>query len=228
MAESAESQFSDFVGRTKAHASSLSGEFIVTSLNVAVPVVMPMLVAFQRQHPKLAVRYDVSPRIYRLEYGEAHVAIRGGVKPEGPDNVVRSYTKIRFGLFASRDYAETFGIPKSSADFGDHAFVGMNLDQARNPLHMWMEKRVPEESIVFRSTSPTAAEEAVVAGAGIGFLPLYRADHRHDLVLVMPYRRPWDVTCWFVTHVDLHRSAKVQAFLRAFRATEAPRDDRPG
>ena len=224
-AEAADSQFNDFLGRTKAQTNALSGEFIVTSLQLAVPVVVPVLAAFRRQNPGLVVRYHVSPRVYRLEYGEAHVAIRGGRKPDGPDDVVQYFAKFHFALYASHRYAEDHGIPTSPAAFDDHTFVGIDVENVKAPFWRWMDRYVPDENIVFRSTSPVAAEEAVIAGTGIGFLPVHRAERRNDLVVVMPYRRPWDVTCWLVTHVDAHRSAKVQAFLRAVRGLEIPLQD---
>lgn len=220
VAEAADLQFNDFVGRTKAQATALSGELIVTSVQLALAVAMPVIVAFRRQHPEVVVRYDVSPRVYRLEYGEAHVAIRAGNKPDGPDEVVRFGANIEFGLYASRAYAADFGIPETDEELARHAFVAVDIDAVRTPFHRWMARKVPRDRIIFRSTSPAAVEEAVIGGAGIGFLPVHRAALRNDLVVVRPYRRPWYVTCWLVTHVDLHRSAKVQAFLRAFRPQE--------
>jgi DNA-binding transcriptional LysR family regulator len=34
-----------------------------------------------------------------------------------------------------------------------------------------------------------------------------------DLVEVMPPRPEWEASLWLVTHVDLHRTLKVQALL---------------
>jgi DNA-binding transcriptional LysR family regulator len=34
-----------------------------------------------------------------------------------------------------------------------------------------------------------------------------------NLVEVLPTRAEWDSPLWLVTHVDLHRTRKVQAFL---------------
>ena len=53
----------------------------------------------------------------------------------------------------------------------------------------------------------------MTAGAGLGFLPVLAARARSDLIEVMPPRPAWDVPLWLVTHVDLHRTRKVQAFL---------------
>ena len=57
------------------------------------------------------------------------------------------------------------------------------------------------------------SEAAVIGGAGIGFLGTREAALHPDLVQVMPPREDWTAPLWLVTHVDLHRTAKVQAFL---------------
>jgi DNA-binding transcriptional LysR family regulator len=53
---------------------------------------------------------------------------------------------------------------------------------------------------------------AILSGAGIGFMPLWDARHYPDLVQVLPPRDEWTAPLWLVTHVDLHRTMKVQTF----------------
>jgi DNA-binding transcriptional LysR family regulator len=59
--------------------------------------------------------------------------------------------------------------------------------------------------------------DAVIAGAGLGFLSACEAARQPELVEVMPARDEWSVPLWLVTHVDLHRTTKVQAFLTVLR-----------
>jgi len=56
--------------------------------------------------------------------------------------------------------------------------------------------------------------DAVRAGAGIGFMPVYLGEADPNLVQVLPPREDWTSPLWLVTHVDLHRTTKVQAFLK--------------
>ena len=51
------------------------------------------------------------------------------------------------------------------------------------------------------------------AGAGIGFVPDYVLANTPELHEVLPPRPEWATDFFLVTHVDLHRSAKVQALL---------------
>ena len=216
-AEAAEATFADFVGRTKGRATSLSGDFIITSMDFVVPMVMPLLATLRQQNPHLSIRYLVSPRLFRLEYGESHIAIRAGVKPDDPDHVVQHFHRTEFALFASRSYVDAFGLPESRDALNAHSFVEMEQEGAKSGFQRWLEKWIPDANIVFRSTSPKVLQAAVGHGMGIGFLPLQAATASDDLIVVMPYRRPWHIDSWLVTHMDIHRSPKVQAFLQTLR-----------
>ena len=59
---------------------------------------------------------------------------------------------------------------------------------------------------------------AVIHGAGIGFLSDHDAVGRDDLVEVIAQREDWGAPLWLVTHVDLHRTSKVQAVLAHLKA----------
>ena len=56
-----------------------------------------------------------------------------------------------------------------------------------------------------------AIEKAVIGGMGIGLFPTFLALENKDLQQVMPIIDGWRSDLWVVTHVDLHRTAKVKA-----------------
>jgi len=59
----------------------MSDEFIVASLSAVAPLLLPLLKVFRIQHPAILLRYLISGTLFRLEYGEAHVAVRTRPKP---------------------------------------------------------------------------------------------------------------------------------------------------
>ena len=77
-----------------------------------------------------------------------------------------------------------------------------------------MNKNVPAEAVVFTSDDDRVLRDAVVAGAGLGFLSPYEAERYPGLVEVIPSKPEWAAPFWLVTHVDLHRTTKVQALLK--------------
>jgi DNA-binding transcriptional LysR family regulator len=83
----------------------------------------------------------------------------------------------------------------------------------RAPFHRWLRATVSPNQIAYAATEPAALEAAVRQGAGIGFVAAYRATEDPGLVEVLPPRPEWEAQLRIVTHVDLHRTRKVQAFL---------------
>lgn len=221
VAQATEDQFSQLASRIKGQGAAVTGELVVTSIGVLSGLLTPVLVDFQQQHPGLVVRFLTDLRLFRLDYGEAHVAIRAGAAPEEPDNVVQPFVRLRTGLYAARSYAEAHGLPASPAEFAAHSFVGADEQMSRAPFHRWLRETVPAEAIIYRATESSALDEAVRAGAGIGFLAAHEAAGDPDLVEVMPPQPEWDSQLWLVTHVDLHRTLKVQSFLNHLKQAAA-------
>lgn len=218
VAQATEDQFSQLLSRIKGHGTDVSGDLVVTSVEPMTPRIAPMLVAFQKKHPGIVVRYLTGDRLFRLEYGEAHVAIRAGAAPEQPDNVVQPLTAQAVGLYASKDYIAKHGVPKDTQDFSNHRFVGHDDTDTRAPFYKWLATTVPPKNIVYRSDDAHAIFLAIRAGAGIGFLTEEDAATHSELVQVAPPRAEWAAQLWLVTHVDLHRTSKVQALVKFLKA----------
>jgi DNA-binding transcriptional LysR family regulator len=213
VAQATDDQFAQLSGRIKGQGDSVSGELVVTSIMGLARLITPVFVSFQQTHPEVRVRFLADTRLFRLEYGEAHVAIRAGAMPEEPDNVVQPLTRIRTGLYAARSYVERHGLPASPAEFDQHRFVGTSSEATRAPFHRWLRDKVAEDRYTFVASDQDSLEVAVGGGAGIGFISASRVAEVGDLVEVMAPRPEWDAPLWLVTHVDLHRTTKVQAFL---------------
>lgn len=213
VAQTTEEQFAQLSSRIKGQGEVVAGELTITSIAGMSDLLVPVLAAFQIAYPLVQVRFLTDMRVFRLDYGEAHVAIRAGAAPEEPDNVVQPLIRVRTGLYASQSYAKAHGLPRDETDFAGHRFVCADNEASRAPFYRWLRNHVPESAIAFRGTEPAALEAAVRDGAGIGFVSLYKVPSTPDLIEVLPPRPEWEAPLWLVTHVDLHRTRKVQAFL---------------
>ncbi|GAA6195142.1 LysR family transcriptional regulator [Pseudophaeobacter sp.] len=213
VAQATDDQFSQLVGRLKGQGEEVSGELVVTSLSSMSHLLVPVLTEFQQMHPGLVIRYLTGERLFRLEYGEAHVALRAGNAPDQPDNVVQPFLKQKIGLFASQSYVDQHGMLKGVDDLKNHQFVGTDNPDSRAPFNKWLREHTTEETIIFRCSDGVAMQEAVMAGAGIGFMSMWEASRRPALVKMMDPQADWEGSLWLVTHVDLHRTNKVQSFL---------------
>ncbi|WP_342068801.1 LysR family transcriptional regulator [Yoonia algicola] len=214
VAQATDDQFTQLAGRIKGQGEGVSGDLVITSLGMASRMLTPILVDFQAEYPGIRVRYRTGDRLFRLEYGEAHVAIRAGRMPDEPDNVVQPFLEQQMGLVASEAYIARHGLPKDEEDLKNHVFVTHDDDNSRAPFSRWLRDMVAEDRFVYRATENRNMQDAILAGAGIGFVPVQDLKNHPGLTEVVPRHEDWAAPLWIVTHVDLHRTTKVQTFLR--------------
>ena len=217
VADATQSQFGQLLREAKSDHENLTGDFTVTSLDVLAPWVMPLVAQFRMRHPGLNVRYVSSDRVLRLAYGEADVAFRVGAEPTDLDNVVQAFATLAMGIYGHRDLLGDDETLPGIEHLMGMPWVGPDPETPNAPFVAWLREQDPKNQFAFRSPSIAAMWHAVIAGIGIGFLPTRLGDVQRDLVQLAEPKPDWDEQIWMVTHVDLHRSAKVQAFVRALK-----------
>ena len=220
-AGAADARFAQMAARIAGAGERIEGEIVVTSLPELTDLVLPRLIGLMRAHPALRLRYLTDPRLYRLETGEAQVAIRAGARPTEPDYVARPMMTMQTGLYGSAGYVAGAG---ALEDLRAHRFVLPGLEARRAPFMQWLGDRLAPENIALVSNDPAVRMAAISAGLGLGWVPTARAG---DLIQVMTLPE-WDSHFWLVTHVDLHRSPKVQAVLKALRSGDDGTGDGTG
>ncbi len=210
VARDTEHSFDALATRLQGLQGAITGDLIVTSVPELCPFLMSVLLTLARQNPGLAPCLRTDSRVLQLEYGEAHVALRAGARPEEPDNIVQPLGALPMGLYAADSYIAQHGQPKGLDDLSGHAFV--SDESGRAPFEKWL--RSAGHKIAFRSNDRLARIMAVQAGQGLGFLSPSSVD---GLVQVIPPQPDWAAPIWLVTHMDLHRAAKVQAATAAIK-----------
>lgn len=213
IAEASEEQFDQLLLHARSQAEVIEGDLVIASIAQMAEHLFPVIAEIGRRYPLVKTHFLASQDLARLEYGEAHVALRVGTRPQDPDNVVRAAGTMRMGLYAHRAYTAQYGLPGGEAELAGHRFVGSDAANPRAPFMKWMVQHIPPQDIVLASSDIPSHTPAVLAGVGIGFVPQYLAADHPELVEVLPPRTEWDVPLWLVTHVDLNRTPKVRAFL---------------
>lgn len=219
VASATEDQLVDLAGRIRGKSSQVVGQLIVTSVEIMDDYLLPAIRQFRTQHPETHITLQIGNSVLNLEYGEAHVAIRAGRKPSHPDNVVLPLMTMETGLYGHRSYLDRHGTFHGVDDIPNHCFIGDTNEKTEVPFRVWMQKAVPPENIAFVSNKSSVQRKAVHEGLGLGFLPKDQAKMNQDLIEVMPSMRSWTTKFWITTHVDLHRTGKVQAFLALLKNT---------
>lgn len=197
-------------------APEIVGEMIVTSIDGYAPFLLRSITEFSRIHPKAKITFVASNSNLKLELGQAHIAFRMGKRPEELDYVVIPHLPVRLGLYASNEYLDAYGTV-DQANLADHKYVLQTAPEDNNLPLTWFLDMGFKPDIVLAADQTKVTEDAIRAGVGIGFFPIELAERNPSLVAVVPVDPKWSVPCWAVTHVDLHRSPKVQAFLKICR-----------
>ncbi|MGB0570421.1 MAG: LysR family transcriptional regulator, partial [Paracoccaceae bacterium] len=123
VAQTAQEQFAQFASRARGQGDSVSGELVVTTLSLLTPKLNPMFSSFLDTYPDINLRILSDERVFKLEYGEAHLAIRLGKMPDEPDNIVIPLGRFRNAIYGSPAYFAVHGKPQSAEDLAHHEFV---------------------------------------------------------------------------------------------------------
>ena len=217
VAQATADQFEQLAGRLHGAGAAMTGELVITSVDSVSPLLLPTIATFQEENPDLEIKLITDSRLFRLEYGEAHVGVRAGAKPQDPDNIVQSLADLSMAVFGHRSYVEKHGIPEGRAEFCNHRFIGHTDETHRASFYQWMRENVPAENIALKMSNMNDGYHAVINGCGLGFVPGWMARGNPDLIEVLPPIPEWSANLWLVTHVDLHRTAKVQGFTTALK-----------
>lgn len=210
----------DFFGRVRVQNAEIEGEIVVTTLSRLTELILPGVLEFRRRHPRTRVSVNTGEELAKLEKAEAHVALRVGPKPTHDDYVVQPFCTLEFTLFAHRSYLDRHGMPEFD-DFSGHLFVGNADPTSRAPFEAWLGRHTRPEQVVMTSANGRVLETAIRSGEGMGFMPVSYAKQFPDLVAIVPPKRSWRVQSWLVTHVDVHRSDKIQSMLDCLKTVVA-------
>lgn len=218
VANATDDQFGQLIRQAKGQSGGLSGKITITTLEELSNFIMPGIAEFSAAHPDIGVQIVSTELLMKLEYGQAHIAFRAGTQPNDPDNVVRLFKKLDMALYASKTYIAAHGQPNNVEQLKRHRFIGTLGEASRAPFNTWLRNIFGEIEIKVEVNQTHTLTSALDAGLGIGFAPVQTARDNSNLVEIMSTRPQWQTSIWMVTHVDLHRSAKVQAFIKHFKS----------
>ncbi len=202
----------DAINRSSATLEhSLVGPVIITATEGIGDFWLPAVMQeFRNDNPDIIVDINVDMRALNLAQREADIALRW-MGPGTQNSLIgRRVTSSGFGLYASRDYLERKGTPKTPEDMLDHDGVRLIM----GPETFWPYgpdgNPLPLPRTVFRTNNHLAYFNAVLAGYGIGMLAYASMPEEAGLVRVLPKtERVEDL--WVVAHEDLKKSARVRA-----------------
>ena len=159
-------------------------------------------------HPDLKIQLVPVPRTFSLSRREADIAITTERPREGR-LVAAKLVDYSLGLFASRAYAEQYGMPETRGDLSAHRLIGYVPDLVVSPSLDYATEFSPSWESAFSISSALGQVEAVRSGAGIGILHTFIARTIPDLVPVTvapSIRRAY----WIVYHESVRPLRRIQ------------------
>ncbi|MEM9231159.1 MAG: LysR family transcriptional regulator [Pseudomonadota bacterium] len=220
VASRAHDTLDDFFGRVRVQNAELDGEIVVTTVPQLTQLILPAILEFRRRYPRTRVSVNTSNALARLEKAEAHVALRVGQKPSHNDYVVQHFCALEFTLYVHQAYVDRRGMPEFD-DLGRHVFVGNPSSESRAPMDVWLGRYIAPEQVVLKSENATVLQSAIWNGDGLGFMPRGYARQFPELIEIIPPQPEWRVESWLVTHIDVHRTDKIQSMLECLKAVTA-------
>lgn len=198
-----------------ARAEIMSEDDIAGTVRIGAPdgfgvtFLAPRLGALTAQHRDLAIQLVPVPRSFSLSRREADIAITVDRPAEGR-LVAAKLVDYSLGLYASRAYAETNGLPRDAAELAEHRLVGYVPDLVISPSLDYAGEFSPAWHAGFSISSALGQVEAVRSGAGIGILHAFIARTHDELVPVSAIptiRRAY----WIVYHESVRPMRRIQA-----------------
>ena len=193
---------------------------LTTSVAFGAAWLSPLMGLFHEEYPEIKISLLLSDQHeMSLSTREADVAIRFAAQTK-PCLIQKKLMALRYRLYASNEYLDTRGIPKSVLDLLEHDVVVYGSDVPAPVSNInWLLELIRAEKKDFQPILSVANVHgifhAVRGGVGIGALPKYLVDQDSNLTEIMPdYIGPTiDV---YLVYLEEMRNAKRLNVLRDF------------
>lgn len=183
------------------------GEVRISTPEGLAGYVLGMEVAdFMRENPMIRLRLDCADDASPGQDADADISIQV-VESASPDIVSTRIATLHYGLFASRDYLDTYGTPTRLEAAAGHRFVyhaAQIRDRWGAKTAAFLELAAPALTL----NSSTAMLHAIQRGAGIGAIPTAIVSVASDLVMldIPPLA---SAPLWLCRHRDTLKSPRV-------------------
>ncbi len=192
----------------------LTGTLRLTTAFVTTAYLLPQPLAdFARAHPGIEVEVAENSALVDLSRRQADVAIR--LSHQVPEHWVgRSLGTASFRVYARRDAS---GLPQHVQPLADllaqAPWIAFEREATGNQFARWMRERIPARQVRMRVDIFNTAIAMVRTGLGIGVLPSFVVDREPELIPVSDPIPELETPLWILTHPDLRRTARIQAFM---------------
>jgi DNA-binding transcriptional LysR family regulator len=207
-AEALETAILSTTSAIKSAKQAIEGKVKITSVGSFFHVLNPLPAIVEKKYPDLLVQIDDTDGVLNLASGEADIAIRFNI-PKEPDLIARKAFDLGWHIYASKDYAAQYGLPKTHDDLREHRLILYTENRLHLAAFAWLEQFKCGHDRFARVNNNSVALRSVLAGSGIGALAAHVDAEHLGLVRVFPkpfYCQP----AFLVYHESLRDSARIR------------------
>jgi DNA-binding transcriptional LysR family regulator len=192
----------------------LTGGVRVTTAFVTMAYLLPRpLAEFARMHPGIDVEVAESTALLDLSRRQADVALR--LSRQVPEHWVgRTLGTAQYRVYARRGAA---GLPQRKtplpALLANAPWISFEREPS-NRYGRWMLEHIPQQQVRLRVDMFNSVVAMLRTGLGVGVLPTFVAASEPELQPVSAAIDDLSTPLWVLTHPDLRRTARIQAFMQ--------------
>ena len=189
---------------------------ISTTVGLGTIWLTPRLQEFIEMYPQIRVELILTDEELDLGMREADVAIRLR-RPVQPDLVQRKLFTVHNHAYASPDYVQANGMPKSAAELDGHRLLAFGpapafLSELGWLLRAGREENDPPRDSNFVINSIYGLRRAVESGLGIGVLPDYIVGEDSSLIRLDLGEEAPGIETYFVYPEEMRNSKRIAVF----------------
>jgi len=191
-------------------SQTIEGPICITASEVISAFLLPPVLArLRRMHPGVDIKLVATNAVRDLRRREADIAIRSG-RPTDPNLVTTRLRDTPGRLYATPDYLERIGHPRSVADLCRADFIGFSDDDRFLSGLNAMGFNLTRKNFPIHTENHMVLWELVKSGLGIGTIIDEVGDAEPLVERVLPALAPIPVPAWLVAHREVHTSRRVR------------------
>jgi len=191
-------------------SEAVSGHVLISATDMmATHFLPPILKKLRKTAPDLQIEIIASNEASDLRRREADIAIRHA-RPTDEALFAKRLRDTTAHLFASKQYLDEVGRPKSLADLSKLTFVGFDKPELRLGLMASRGVNLTTANFNFSTSSATLMLELVRQGFGIGMLPVEIGVTYPELENPLSAFEPLSIETWLVAHRELKTNLRIR------------------
>ncbi|MEM6682165.1 MAG: LysR family transcriptional regulator [Pseudomonadota bacterium] len=216
--EAAERQFVDLEQHLSKPPVQRQSTLTITSICELSPSLFPVIQRFCFAHPEIKLNFQATEELVQLEFGEADIAIRPGLRPTTSRYKTEIIRPIKFGLYGKNELKEKHRVNGRFETAEKLPFVKRyGID--KTDFEAWMTRTIPNQNIIYEASCVYTLHDMISNGQAVGFMPTEIAKERPHISEIPVLGEDWRLPLYVAVTHDKAKDANCALFLDHLRSS---------